>query len=264
MAQGHARQKIVPPQTAPPQDKSMNIVRNWRKFMAVGCSHGHLAKQENLDAVLLFKHSFRPETVIHLGDFWDLAALRSGAAGTPDDAVDIEHDLGAGMEFLKALEPQMIFVGNHEDRIYHKAASPRAEISYAAGKMIGQLNDFCSQMKAELVPYHIKTGWRKFGDTLFGHGYMFNEMFIRDHAETFGKCCIAHGHKVGQAEGRRSDNPVAYCVGTLADIPAMTYAKTKRALLSWSAGIGHGEYCDDETIVNLCRKSDSGEWRLPL
>ncbi len=63
----------------------MNIVRKWKKFFAVGCSHGHLADQSALATALKFKSAWKPDTVMHLGDFMDLAALRSGAKGTPDE-----------------------------------------------------------------------------------------------------------------------------------------------------------------------------------
>ena len=51
----------------------------WKKFMAVSCSHGHLADAKATKAALEFKKRFKPDTTLHLGDAIDLAALRAGA-----------------------------------------------------------------------------------------------------------------------------------------------------------------------------------------
>ena len=50
-----------------------NITRSWKRFLAVGCSHGHHADQALLKKVLSFKARWKPHTTIHLGDVVDLA-----------------------------------------------------------------------------------------------------------------------------------------------------------------------------------------------
>jgi hypothetical protein len=253
--------------------------------MAVGCSHGILADKISLANVVSFATKWKPDTAIHLGDFCDLAAFRAGAKGTADEAISPQDDFNAGCEFLEqyfeasGATKRIIHEGNHEDRVHTLAANPNAVIAFAAQQGVNAIRDVSKRLKAELVEYDNITGWRQFGDTIFGHGYMCNETFIRDHAETFGKCCIAHGHKVGQATGRRSDNPTAYCVGTLANIPAMGYAKLKRSRLAWSQGLNYFEYCDDETVLWLVEGprgettfdangvphfTRSGHWRFPI
>ena len=86
----------------------------FKRFMASGCSHGHLQDDEAIKAVLKFKRTWKPHRNIHLGDFIDTAAFRSGAIGTPDEAVDLVGDLGHGLNFLRALEPTDVLNGNHE------------------------------------------------------------------------------------------------------------------------------------------------------
>jgi len=44
---------------------------------------------------------------------------------------------------------------------------------------------------------------------------------------------------------------MGYSVGTLADIPAMGYAKARRATSAWSGGIVCGEYRDGESNWTL-------------
>ena len=58
----------------------------WKKFLAVSCSHGHLADAKATKAALEFKKRWKPDTTLHLGDAIDLAALRSGAMRNPDSS----------------------------------------------------------------------------------------------------------------------------------------------------------------------------------
>ena len=86
-------------------------MKGWKKWMAVGCSHGDQIDPEARKAVLMFKERWKPDTTIHLGDFLDLAAFRSGAISDPnssDRAASISDDLSAGIDFLHELRPQHI------------------------------------------------------------------------------------------------------------------------------------------------------------
>lgn len=235
----------------------------FRKFLAIGCNHSTLADPIALDAVLAFKKTFSPDTVIHLGDNFDLAALRSGAKGTKDESASLEDDIKAGTEFIERLEPNVIFDGNHDRRVRNLVGHPNAMTAYFARQLCNELDDLARRLKAKQIPYDIDAGWLKLGDTLFGHGYMYNQMAIRDHAETFGKCVIAHLHRVGQERGRALNSPTAYCVGYLGDKAKFTYADTQRSRLAWSQGFAWGEYSNDHCIVRLEEKSPAG-WRLPL
>lgn len=241
----------------------MNPTRNWKKFLIVGCSHGHLADRIALRTIKNFKSSYKPFLTVHLGDFFDVAALRGGAKGSKDEGADIDHDLKSGFNFIEELEPNILFMGNHDDRIFRLQDHPKAVVAYCAGKIMGEINDFCSRYNIDLVHYDISAGWRPLGNFLMGHGYMFNEMAIRDHAESVGNCIIAHLHRTGEERGRVRGGATGYCVGTLADIPALEYAKTRRATLKWNLGFAWGEYCADAAVVNICARADNGIWRLP-
>jgi hypothetical protein len=58
------------------------------------------------------------------------------------------------------------------------------------------LEKIAKELKARLYPYHIRSFY-ELGGTKFLHGYMYNVQAIRDHAETYGQCVIAHLHRVG-------------------------------------------------------------------
>lgn len=243
-----------------------NTNRNWKRFFAVGCSHGHLADREALDTVLAFRSRWKPDLTIHLGDFLDLSPLMGNGRKAESDRVQIADDFMAGVEFLKELEPDLVFSGNHEDRIYKLQEHTNGIISYAANKVAEELDAVLKDLRADFVPYDIQAGWRKIGDTRFGHGYMFSENALRDHAELVGKCVIAHLHRPGQIRARRLEGATGICTGTLANIPAMAYAKTNKARCAWNHGFVFGEYTEGrkpETVSWLMEKGTNG-WRLPI
>ena len=246
-----------------------NITRNWKRFLAVGCSHGHHADQQLLKRVLAFKSRWKPHTTIHLGDAIDLACLRMGATGA-DEAADPEGDLQDGLAFLHQLQPQKYFLGNHEARLNVLMESPKAIVAALAARVMGQITDQAKRMRCEVIDYNFQNGWRQLGDCLFGHGYMCNEQATRDHAESVcgpggtTKVVIAHLHRVMQAEGRNRAHPTGYCVGWLGDKDAMGYAANRRATTSWSRGFAWGEYCDTETVVWLAKETQANDFRLPI
>lgn len=240
------------------------INRGYKKFLAVGCSHGHMADPKALAAVLKFSAEWKPDTRIHLGDFTDQAAFRSGAKGTSDETASIKDDLTAGLGFLDAYDPTIVLNGNHEDRLWNLAQHHNEILAHAASSVITDICNLLRKKKAKhITSYHINESWVTLGDTRFLHGFMYGEQAIRDHAEHFGRCVIAHLHRVGSAPARRSDHARAYCVGTLANIPAMDYAKNRRATAMWSHGFAWGEYNDKECVVWLAEANTNGPWRLP-
>lgn len=242
------------------------IVRRWKRFLAVGCSHGHYADKALLKEVLAFKQRWQPHSTIHLGDAIDLACFRAGAINSKDDATDPTADIESGLLFLSQLEPTLYFFGNHEARLTQLMQHPRAIVACLASRIHDQI---LSRVSCEVVPYNFQHGWRQIGDALFGHGYMVNEQSVRDHAEavcggTANKAVIAHLHRVSQAEGRNRHHPTGYCVGWLGDVTKAEYAANRRATSSWSRGFAWGEYCDNETVLWLAKETKQGKFRLPI
>lgn len=236
----------------------------WKRWFSVACNHGNLGDAEAIAAILKFKAIWKPDMTIHHGDSVDFTCLRGGADGSPDEGVSLFDDFNAGTRFLEQLEPNVVCLGNHCDRAYRLRQSARSKIAYAAARLVTDYETLVKdKLKAKLIPYDLETGWVALGDTLFGHGYMFNQLAIRDHAEAIGKCVIGHLHRVGQERGRHISSPTAYCVGFLGDKSKFSYAKTNRQKFAWSQGFGWGEYNEQHCIVRLEQKSPCG-WRLPL
>jgi len=243
-------------------------VTKWKKFLAVSCSHGHLADAKATKAALELKKRFKPDTTLHLGDAIDLAAFRSGAMRSPDSAdraASISEDFRAGINFLQLLEPNVFFIGNHEHRAYEHQYSPNAILSHCATSCLADIHQACKDMRTEIVQYDIAKGWREYGGTLFGHGFMFNQMATRDHVEMLKKPCVfGHLHRVDRSAGRSVGAPIGWSIGCLANVDAMGYARRNRSTLAWQHGIAWGEYNDKDCIVNVLSPTSQGEWRFPV
>jgi hypothetical protein len=241
------------------------INKQWKKWMAVSCSHGDHIDPEARDAVLRFKQRFNPNTTIHLGDFIDAAAARSGAMNDPnasDRAASVAEDLSAGVDFLQELRPNHILYGNHEDRLFKLANSPNALAAHAATIVIQEIEKTAKSLKARTYPYDMQSH-PIIGGTRFIHGFMYNVASIRDHAETFGNCIMGHIHRTGIEQARTLYGATGYSVGMLMRFGA-DYSKTKRQTLAWTQGFGYGYYTDTQITVNLCERKRGTPWMLPL
>lgn len=241
-----------------------NIVQRWRRVMAVGCSHGDLADRRICQQVLQFRKDFAPEVRFHLGDIVDTAAFRSGAKGTPDEGRDPAADHRFGVEFLKQLEPTHIAWGNHDVRLLDLSRSPSGIVAYAASTLWNALVQTASDLHAQTVPYDFERGWFDVGGTFWGHGYWYNMLATRDYAEYLGApVVIAHLHRPEMMHGRTRRWAPAYCVGTLADIPMMEYARRRRATALWGHGCVFGEISDKESVLWLAASEHGTPLRFP-
>ena len=239
-----------------------NVNKQWKRFMAVGCNHGYWADPTALEGVLEFKRRYKPDTTIHLGDYIDTTSFRTGA-GPEDHLGDIFEDTDKGLAFIEAYEPDILFNGNHDIRVWESLDSANAQRRFAAKDIVTRIEKLVGNIDF-VEDYHINRSVRVLGDTHFLHGFMYNDNGVRDHAAHFGKCVIAHLHKVAMAPASRIDSPVGYCVGYLGDELKFTYAARRRAIAQWSQGFAWGEYSDKECIVYLNERNKEGAWRLPV
>ena len=237
--------------------------------MACGCVHSSLACPTAQDAVLGFVESYKPDVRIDLGDVHDFTAFRAGAAGTRDESASVDLDYDAGVDWLRRYRPTHRTLGNHDNRLYRFLDHRSAIIARCAREIVEDLRKVDEENGTEVRPYHMKRGWFRFGDTNFGHGWMYNMHAVRDHVESFGKCVIAHLHVPQHHPGRRvDDNAQGWCVGTLIDPDKAEYAHANRNWLTWAHGFVWGEYTDDYTVVRLeratCAHGGPELWRLPI
>jgi len=242
------------------------MAQAYKRAVVVGCSHGAHVCPGAQESLVKFIKDYKPHRVIHLGDFCDTAAFRTGARDGADGAEPVAPDITTGLRFLEEIGATDVLMGNHEDRLWNLAKHPNAIVSYASRTAIDCIEDACKRMKAKAYLWDGVFQYAQLGNYKLLHGTMYGENAIRDHAEAHGNVIHAHTHRPGVATGRRDDHPIGMCVGSLARRRDMAYAKSRRATLSWGMGFVWGEYNDKTFHPNLClgpQEGDGGNWRLP-
>ena len=234
--------------------------------MAVTCSHGADIDPKARAAVLKFKEGYKPHEMLHLGDAIDLACLRAGARRDPDEpdrAESLMDDLLQGLSFLHELQPSIYFYGNHEARACQLARSGNQVVAYAAGAVLGRIQDEMRRYKTEVVPWCglQRGGIRYLGGTAFLHGAVFNVSAARDTAEAIGADCVfGHTHRVAIESSRTLNMATGFNLGCLCDLSA-PYAAARRQTLGWRHAFAYGEYTDTACTVNVHILSP--HYRLP-
>jgi hypothetical protein len=250
----------------PPKRRAPSITSPEKGLIAVGCSHAFAICPVARKAVLYHIDKHAPAIRIHLGDFCDTAAFRSGARGTSDESDPVGPDIDSGLTFLREMRATHVLCGNHEDRLWRMRESPNAVVADAAQKAVQAIEDCCNELGAVLVAYDGVFQRLHLGDTTFCHGTMYGENATRDHAEAFGNVVHAHTHRAALAYGRRSDNPRGIGVGTLSCKREHGYAKARRATLAWSQAYCYGGVTHNSSSLNLClgpHENGTAIWRLP-
>jgi len=243
-----------------------HIASKYEKFLAVSCSHGKYADETAIQAVLTMRERWKPSLVVHLGDWCDTTAFRSGAIGTSDEAEPVAPDIDGGIAFLKKLRPTHVLDGNHEDRIPRMLNNRNALVAYAAQQATNYIEESFLKIGCRRIPYDGVYQRLVVGNVTFTHGSIYNENSSRDMAEMYGgNVVFGHTHRAQFAPGRTIHPSRGYCVGTLTRRGEMDYAKNRRATLGWSQGIAYGEIGPKDSCVWLTvRDQYEQEWRLPV
>lgn len=237
---------------------------SWRRVMAVGCSHGEFVHPVIRAQVLEFKRRFKPHYRFDLGDLMDTACFRSGAAGTKDESHSSRDDKAAALKWIAEYEPTHLAWGNHEWRLYELSTHPKAIVRDLADEMWGQLEAAAAKVKAKTVPYDIEDGWHYLGGMAWGHGFMYNQFAVRDHAEMLGcPVVMGHLHAPHQVEGRTIKDTCSYCVGAMADDRNLTYGRRRRNSVIHGHGIVYGEVSEDKAHLHLLRSQNNNPLRIP-
>jgi predicted phosphodiesterase len=246
--------------------KAPHIATTYERFIAISCSHGKYADETAIDAVLKMRERWNPSIVVHLGDWCDTTAFRSGAVGSSDESEPVAPDIDGGLSFLRKYRPTHVLDGNHEDRIPRMLSHRNAIVAYAAQQATDYIDRTFVEIGCRRIPYDGVFQKLVIGDVTFTHGTIYNENSARDMAEMYGgKVIFGHTHRSQQAEGRTIKESTGYCTGTLTRRGEMDYAKARRATLGWRQGLVYGEIGPKDSAVWLITRGEfDKEWRLPL
>lgn len=246
----------------------------WKKFVAVGDSHGDLVCKSALDAAVKFVAHYKPSLFVHLGDAFDFRALRQGIKATESDAFeDLEADTLAGYQSLEKLfnaagsAEKVYMLGNHEHRLCRTAEShPHGIIRQAARDGVEKMESFCGRHKAKLLPYHIEKGVFRSGKVTFVHGYSASCLAVKQHAEHYatngGACVMGHLHRLERAAANKQGGAEGFSAGCLADIDAMSYASHRLATSRWRNGWLFGAISSEGHQIWEA-KQIGNKWLLP-
>jgi hypothetical protein len=158
---------------------------------------------------------------------------------------------------LREYEPTHLAYGNHDWRLHELATHPKAIIAELASRLWNEIEDEARRLRTKTVPYDIQHGWHYLGGHAWGHGFMFNMMAVRDHAEMLGMPVVmAHLHAAQQYEGRTISDTSSFCVGGLVDDENLGYGRRRRQSLTHSHGIVFGEVSDKGAHLWLARSQN--------
>lgn len=214
----------------------------WEKFIAISCTHGDLFDPKVKPVLQSFIADWKPHHRIHLGDLFDLRALRRNVS--PDERQEgIAYDYSCGIELLDWFKPHYLTLGNHDHRIWRAAdeLATHGVLAEAMRKLAEDTEESFRKRKIKWVHYavdqHIKLPC---GGPLFLHGYRSTMYPAKSHFENWGDCVLGHVHKPDHYEARHINGGKAFTVGTLADISKMRYADATPAKLGWRQSFIYG------------------------
>lgn len=228
---------------------------SFKKFLIAADNHGKLIHQESMDKLMGFKETWKPNTTVCLGDLWDFAPLRGGA-GPNEKSEGLSEDFAAGIKFLDDFRPNLLTLGNHDQRIYDMARNVSD----------GALREHCQSLceKAERQFSRRKITWihYKVGAYLLLpdsrvkliHGFHSGVNPAKMHYERYGPCVHGHVHAPNQYTGRHIDGGEAHSIGCIGDIEQMDYADRHTAKLGWRQGFAYG-------IINT-KTGDTKLWHV--
>jgi len=251
-----------------------NITHKWKRLLAVSCSHAKYVDKFAWNHVLSFKEKFKPDTILHLGDFIDLSALMGNGTGSGNDGDDVTPDIDTGLVHLKQLmagckEPY-ILCGNHEDRAWKLAHSKNAVTAYCSHKIINSIEDTAKNLNARLIPYTGIEQMVDIADCGFTHGTIYNEMSARDMAMAYcngkrRKIVFGHTHKVATASAKTHAGGTGYNIGTLTQRGSLEYAKNRPSTFAWTQAYFWGEYNEklNQSSFQITQRAQGEIWRMP-
>lgn len=238
------------------KNKAPSVVRSWKKFFGLSCTHADHINRRAWDKALAIKKDLDPDFTFHLGDFLDTTAFMSGMAGSGREQESPKADLECGLFHLQTMEPDLVLCGNHEDRLWRHLESKSYIVAEYAHDIIGKVQAACKGMGSELVPYSGQFQGVMMGPALLTHGTIFNVNAARDMAETYGSnevrfVIFGHTHTVAIGMARAAHGCMGINVGALTDRRAMEYAKNRRQTWAWVNACITGEYCDNDMVYQL-------------
>jgi predicted phosphodiesterase len=257
------------------------IVRNWQRFLVVGCIHSTRACPVAVQSIVDFILRWKPGVVVVNGDLLDLEAFM-GSVKDRDGVEPVADDVDEGIRILNliadaclAAGAHLVFnEGNHEARLWRAISSNNETAAFAAFRIQSDMKQVVRRAGGTYVEYRgIWTGYLLGSTLLVTHGSVFNVNAARDMATAYARGGIStvifnHTHSPGWAIGNRDDSPMGINAGTLQRraSPLASFADNRLKTFSWMPGCAYGEFADDVAVPSLYVHPltlEGQPWRLP-
>lgn len=215
------------------------------KFVAVGDNHGDIIDADVAKEFFKFVKKFKPDQRIHLGDCFDLRALRRGVSGQEEDE-SLVDDVKAGMDFIERYQPDTFLYGNHEDRLSQVIST--STNGMVKDYVIDLDNSIKNKLKSngckKIYEYHAHEGVHALGNIRFVHGYTCGTRAVEEHAIHYapvaGAVIMGHLHSIQQTNAKRHGGAVGFSGGCLCRKEDMGYSKNRLATSKWGSGWLYG------------------------
>lgn len=238
----------------------------FHKFVVVGDNHGNLVLPEAIRKLSSFIATWKPHSVVHIGDNFDFTALRGGAS-IDEQMVGMKEDIAAGKDFLGKIKPKSICWGNHDDRLIQTIKRPSSGlIGEYCEQVQNDIDTFVKKMGIETVPYKVSSYYQlPVGGPKFIHGFRSTMYPAKAHYEKWGPCIHGHVHTPAAHTPDHADGGMALSIPCMADIDKLEYADRQYSKLRWRSGFGYGvinERTGKWSAWNV--QLEDGDWISPM
>jgi predicted phosphodiesterase len=166
----------------------------FKKIAICTDTHGD---ERDATAVRLFKQfcgDFKPEIRLHLGDWMNCEAFRSGADEW-ERRKGLKDDKREAFEFLEWYKPTLLLDGNHDVRLpLYVKHSPGPLADYVQ-EIRDEVDELLARLKCVHLPYDKRKGVAKIGKMKAVHGFFAGNNAAKQHAMAFGNCVFGHTHR---------------------------------------------------------------------
>lgn len=234
---------------------------SWEKFIAAFDVHGDMQHGPSVEAFFKFAAIWKPKHRIMGGDLWDFRPLRAGA-NEDERRESLRSDLNAGKDFFNRLKPQVLILGNHDDRLWKLAANGTGVARDYAQEGVSEINRMISVHKSLILPYEKSVVYR-LGDLNIFHGMIAGSGAARRNALIYRSCLFGHTHSDDQASVEGLDSPVGYGAGCLC-VLKMGYNAKHVATLRQANGFAYGVVNTKSGKTHVWKaKEIDGQWLIP-
>ena len=241
------------------------------RVVVMGDNHGNHADPETLKAILAFCKEWKPHHRVHLGDNFDLAALRKGVkAGDKEaSAAALKEDIEAGCKWVEQYAPTHFLMGNHEHRIRDAMHNTDSITQLEALKDVdATMRRVLRRSGAKVVrEYTVEDGFIDIGPVTFTHGFFHGNDAILKMAHRFnsgpGRAVVmGHLHRAEQHNLERRGGGAVWICGCACDLK-LQYAERRPSTLRWQNSFMAFVIRGEDYIGRQAHRF-AGKWVMPF